>query len=223
MLLGASLALGACGGKDNAAGEANQAANEAGNAAASAGNAVGNAAESAGNAVQNTASGVVDALTFDTNIDANALGAMTPPQMLGVLGASNAAEIATSQAVVDKATNADVKAYARDMIKMHQQMQGQADQLATKLNIQPSAPDPAVEKVANANDMANQLGTMTGAELDRTYIDAQVRMHQRTLNQLQAMQNAQDTQLQTLVKGAIPKVQDHLQRAQRIQQQLGNS
>jgi putative membrane protein len=153
-----------------------------------------------------------------------AVASLSEPDMLGLVGASNAAEIVTSRVAVQKATHADVKAFARRMIDEHQRMQAQADQLTTRLKLTPGAPTPATEKTRMANEMAKQLNAMPkGEAFDRQYVDAQVQVHQQTLAELQAMQNTGNAELRTLIEGAIPKVQAHLNDAQQLQSRLGGA
>jgi putative membrane protein len=209
-LLGAALALGACGSSNtDAAGDTSAAAGTAaGEVAAGTPGAMGGANDSGAMAGAGGAAGD--------------LAAMSEPDIMAVVGASNAAEIATSKVAVEKATNADVKAFARRMVQVHQTMQGQADQLATKLNVTPGTPTRAKEKTDMANQMATQLSsTAKGADFDRQYMDGQVQAHQQTLTELQAMQNTGNAELKTLITGAIPKVQAHLEEAQRLQQRVG--
>jgi putative membrane protein len=227
LALGASLlTLGACGGGANdttttAGGETTPAAGAAApgttdSAAAAAG--VGNtAAAGAASALPNAA-------------DLSGLPTMSPADQMALLGASNAAEILTSEAALDKLQNADAKRFARDMIAEHRTMQKQADQLATRLNVTPGSPQMATDKARMANEMAVQLKNAPASNaangdqyLDRQYIDGQVLAHQQTLNELQAMQTTSNAEIATLVKGAIPKVQAHIERAQKIQSQLGGA
>lgn len=162
--------------------------------------------------------------------DLSGLATMKVEDQMALLGASNAAEILTSEAAMPKLQNAEAKAYARDMITEHRAMQKQADQLATRLNVTPGAPQMATDKARMANEMAQQLKNLNasnaanGAQYaDRQFIDGQVLAHRQTLNELQAMQGTQNADVATLVKEALPKVQAHLERAQRIQQQLGGA
>lgn len=150
------------------------------------------------------------------------LAGMSAADQLAVLGSSNAAEIATSKAAVDKLTNAEAKSYARDMIREHTAAQGQADQKAKAANLKAGSPDVATQKTKMANDMAQQIQSGTkGAALDKQYIDGQVQAHQETLTQLQALENSSDSTVKALATATLPKVQAHLERAQKIQQSLG--
>lgn len=165
-----------------------------------------------------------------TNADLSGLATLPVEEQMSLLGASNAAEILTSEAAQGKLDNAQAKQFARDMITEHRAMQKMADQLATRLNVTPKANDMSTEKGRMANEMATQLkaapasGASNGAQyVDRQYIDGQVLAHQRTLAELQAMQTTSNAEVATLVRGAIPKVQAHIERAQRIQAQLGGA
>jgi putative membrane protein len=226
LALGASLlTLGACGGnKDTTTTTGGETTPAAGAAAPGT---MDSTAPNAGMGNTATANGT-GAMTGSS--DLSGLATMSPPDQMALIGASNAAEILTSEAASAKLTNAQVKSFARDMITEHRAMQKMADQLATKLNVTPGSPQMATDKARMANEMAVQLknapanSAANGAQyLDRQYIDGQVLAHQQTLNELQAMQTTSNAEIATLVKGAIPKVQAHLERAQRIQGELGGA
>lgn len=210
LLLGAMVS--ACGGNKDAANTTASGSEPAAASGTSAG-ATGGAMDSAAPAGAAGASGA-----------AGALASMSAGDQVAVISASNAAEIATSKAAQPKLTNAEAKSYARDMISEHTTMQSMGDQMAKKASITAGSPDLATQKTKMANDMASQLGSAAkGAALDKQYIDGQVQAHQQTLEQLQALQNASDSTVKSLATQALPKVQAHLERAQKIQQSLGGA
>jgi predicted outer membrane protein len=54
-------------------------------------------------------------------------------------------------------------------------------------------------------------------------MDMQVQAHEKTLAELRSYETrAQNAELKTMITGAIPKVEAHLQKAQQIRQQLGS-
>jgi putative membrane protein len=172
-----------------------------------------------GGALADTGAGAMGA--GDTT--GGAMGAMSDANILSMISMSNAAEIGTSKAAQNKLTDANVKAYARDMIREHQTMQGQADKVAKQANItpEPAPQGDAMKKMIDSATTALTSGTR-GAEYDQQYITLQVQAHQSTLDNLQRFQNsAQNAELKTLIQQAIPKVQQHLQRARDIQGKLG--
>jgi putative membrane protein len=155
---------------------------------------------------------------------AGAAGAMSAANIMSVVGVANANEIGSSKIAQNKATNAEVKSFANDMVKEHQAMQQDADKLATQLNVTPQPADRAQEMKRMGDEMGQQLeSTAKGAAFDRAYMQGQVQAHQATLDELTALQSAaSEEQVRTLITNAIPKVRQHLERAQRIQGQLGS-
>ena len=215
-MLGAALTLGACGGGDKT-----EAASTTGDSGMASGEvAAGGTAGSMGAMGDSGAMGAGGAMGGA----AGNLASLSEPDIMAMVGVSNAGEIATSDVATTKATNASVKAYARKMVTEHRAMQKQADQLATRLNVTPSSPDMATQKTQMGNQMTQQLSaTQKGAAFDRQYIDGQVQMHQQTLTELQAMQNTANADVKALIQKAIPSVQAHLDEATRIQSQLGGT
>ena len=152
------------------------------------------------------------------------MGAMGDPAIMGTISTSNAAEIGTSQLARERAASSAVKSFASDMIKDHQQMQKQGDQLAQKNNMtaQPAGQADQMQQMVTAT--TDSLKAMRGAAFDQRYMAFQVQSHQMTLDKLRTFEGqAQNADLKTMITGAIPKVQAHLERAQKIQSSLGGS
>ena len=133
----------------------------------------------------------------------------------------NAGEIAAGEIAQTKATNAEVKAYAKEMVTAHRAL----DRKGAKITGATGATNAAIrDSVVNANEaMASRLqSASSGAEFDRAYIDGQVAGHQSTLNFLQAAQNqVQNADLKQTITSAIPDVQKHLDRAKELQAKIG--
>ena len=149
---------------------------------------------------------------------------MSDANILAAVGAANAAEIGAGELARDQARNAEVKAFARMMVTEHQAMQKQADSITTASNLQPqpAANADSIQRAATAT--TDSLKALRGAEFDRAYMAAQVRDHQNTLTALQQFAGAaQNAQLRTMLQGAMPKVQQHLDRATQLQSKLGGS
>jgi putative membrane protein len=151
--------------------------------------------------------------------------AMSDQNIVAVIGMANASEIAAGKTAQSKATNKDVKSFAGDMVKDHTAMQKSSDSL-TKANASLKAQPPAtVDSMKTADKAASDSlkAAKKGGAFDSLYIGQQVAAHQKVLDALNSFQNqAQDAGLKTLITGAIPKVQAHLQRAQQIQSSLGS-
>ena len=160
----------------------------------------------------------------DTLVGAGAtdLATLGPADIMAILGAANAGEIATSRVAWKKASSAEVRAFARRMIDAHQAMQTDADRLAERLEVVPGDPTPAVDRMRAAHETRRSLDSAAaGPAFDRRYLDAELQAHQQTLAELQAMERTGHAALRTLVRGAIPRIQAHLRETQRLRTRLG--
>ena len=150
-----------------------------------------------------------------------AMAAMDDNAIIGMISGANGAEIAAGQIASEKAQNADVRQYATDMVTEHQRLQGQVDSLVSAMNMsQAPVPDSLARHLEQARTQLT--GQAAGAEFDRMYMQMQVTDHESTLNGLRAAQSAaQNAQLRTVIDGAIPAVEGHLERARTIVSGLG--
>lgn len=156
---------------------------------------------------------------------ANASGATvavtSDAEIMAAIGMTNTNEIGAGKMAAGKTTNADVKSYANDMVKEHTAMQADADKLAKKSNVTPKAPAAADMMKKEAMAMMDSLKMAKGTSFDMEYINGQVGDHQKALANLQSFQGtAQNAELKTMIQQAIPKVQQHLDRARDLQTKL---
>jgi putative membrane protein len=147
--------------------------------------------------------------------------ALGDADIANVIHEVNAGEIAAGKIAQTKAKNADVKAYAREMVQEHTAL----DKKGAKISGQQGATNAAIrDSVVNANQaMSSQLQSAnSGADFDKAYIDGQVQGHQNALSFLQAAQNqTQNADLKKMIDAAIPDVQKHLDRARSLQSKVG--
>lgn len=143
---------------------------------------------------------------------------MTDAEIFAMLKSANQGEIDAGKTAESKATNAAVKAFAKDMVADHTMLLNQGDALAKKLNVtpQPAANDSidaTNKQVATALEQAPK-----GAAFDSTYVNNQVLGHQNTLDLVKrAEDQAQNSELKALLKNAEPVIQRHLDRIKDIQ------
>jgi putative membrane protein len=101
-------------------------------------------------------------------------------------------------------------------------MQGDADKLAKSAKITPTAPSSATQLKQESKAAMDSLKAAKGATFDQQYIAGQVADHQKALDNLKSYQGtAQNADLKNLIQNAIPKVQQHLDRARDLQGKLG--
>ena len=194
----AALSLAACS-KNNAA------SSTASNAADSAGAAVNKAEDATGAAVGATS--------------ANTTGAMSTDAFVSNLTQSGMYEIKAAQIAQKRSKNADVKAFAALMVKDHTAMD---KDMAPK--IQAAGQKPATALDNHRSGFIDHLNSASDADFDKTYIDQQVAGHQEALDLLKGYADkGSDEVLKTAAGEAVPKVQEHLDKAKAIQAQLSSS
>jgi putative membrane protein len=183
------------------------------------------------NADRNVARDQSAAASGDTAADTGAPGAgapaatpqggLTDPNIVALLDAANKADSSGGAVAAKKATNAEVKAFARLMMSEHHALRLQGQQLAKQLGVEPKPPekDPLAPYVAS--EMKALQSTPKGAEFDRTYIDNEVTIHQAVLDLAnQARVTTQTAQLRDLIEKAIPVIRKHLDQATALQKKL---
>lgn len=184
------------------------------------------------NATTDTAGGTVATTPAVTggagssSMEANADSSATPrtdSDIMTMISHSNSAEVSSSELALRNASNAQVKAFAKQMIADHTKMQKEGQALGKQLGQKGTGTEASGDKQDMAMDKLDDLKDKKGADFDKAYMDFQVQAHQQTLSELQQYQGtAQNTQLKGMIQKAIPAVQQHLQKAQQIRQQLGS-
>lgn len=149
---------------------------------------------------------------------------MTDANIVAALSVANAGEVAAGELASNQARDAEVKAFGRMMVTEHRAMIQETDRIATAGSIVAEQGTKTDSIQAAATATSDTLKALRGADFDRAYIAGQVRDHQNTLNALQQFAGAaQNAALKTMLQGAIPKVQQHLDRATQLQAKLGGS
>jgi len=146
---------------------------------------------------------------------------LTDANIAAILDGANAADSAAGKIASTKGTRADVKDFARMMMRDHHSLRKQGQDLAKKLNLTPAMPAGDTSQAA-AQHWQDSLNAMPkGAAWDKAYIDHEVAYHQAVLQTAQTAQGAaQNAELKDLITKAAPNLQAHLTKAQDIQGKL---
>jgi putative membrane protein len=151
--------------------------------------------------------------------NANANKGWTDGQIIAFVGAANRGEIAEGKIATTKATNAKVKAFARQMVTDHTAMLNEGNSFAKKNNITPdSTKNDVIDLQKSAMDEVKDLQTKAkGADWDKDFVDKEIDGHKKVLDQLQNFQNSTtNAQLKDMLTKATAKVQEHLRKAQAL-------
>jgi len=162
---------------------------------------------------------VVDSVKRADSLKATARSGWTEPSILGYVAAANNGEIELSQLGAKKATNAKVKAYARELVAEHRTLLAEGKSMATKLSATAdTAADNVRDLMNHARDEVKDLTEKAaGADWDKDFINKMIDDHQKVLDKLQdAAKNTTNTDLRAGLEKATGKVQQHLTKAQDI-------
>ena len=158
------------------------------------------------------------ARTDSANATANK-NSWTDGQILAFASAANKGEIAEGKLAETKATNAKVKAFARQMVTDHTAMLNEGNSFAKKNNITPdSTRDDVKDLQKGAQDEMEDLQKKAkGNDWDKDFVDKEIDGHKKVLDKLQQAQNStQNAQLKEMLTKATQKVQQHLDKAQAL-------
>jgi putative membrane protein len=151
-------------------------------------------------------------------------GGLTDANIVALLDEANMADSASGAYAVGKATNPQVKAFAKLMMGEHHALRAQGQQLAQRLNLTPELPASDPLKPAAQSEMAALKAAPKGAQFDRTYIEQEIGVHKAVLDVAgKGHDAAQNADLKKLIEKAKPVIQKHLDRAEAIQKSLGRS
>lgn len=149
-------------------------------------------------------------------------GALSDANIVALLDEANMADSATGAYVVTRATNPEVKAFAKLMMGEHHALRAQGQQLAKRLGVTPQMPAEDPFKSAVQAEMTALKSADKGAAFDRTYIDQEIGIHKAVLDVAgKAHDAAQNEELKKLIEQAGPVIQKHLDHAEQIQKKLG--
>jgi predicted outer membrane protein len=126
---------------------------------------------------------------------------------------SNMAEVETGKLALSKSQNAEVKAYAQQMIDDHTKAQTEVQALAQQKGV--TLP---TELDAKHKAMAAKLEKLSGEEFDRQYMKmAGVTDHKQTYGKLQkGAKGAKDADVKAMATKMMPTVEQHLKAAQQM-------
>ena len=145
------------------------------------------------------------------------LTTMSDANLVSILSSASAAEVEYSQVGVERATNAQVKEFARMMVRDHGQMRDSIDALAQRLGVTPAAPERATEMGTEARQDLEDLRGKSGADFDKEFMEEQVDMHEDMLNLLEDLDDDSNTpDILRAIEGAKATVRAHLDRAKQL-------
>jgi len=143
-------------------------------------------------------------------------------QIASIVVTANQVDIDAGKLAASKASNADVKAFGRQMVTDHTGVNKQATDLAKKLKVTPED-NPTSQSLKNGGeDNLKNLRSLKGAAFDKAYIDHEIAYHQAVLDAVDKtlIPNAKNEELKALLVKVRPAFVAHLEHAKQIQASL---
>lgn len=145
-------------------------------------------------------------------------------QIAQIVVTANQVDIDAGKLAESKATNADVKAFARQMVTDHSGVNKQATALVKKLHVKPQPSDTSKSLAQGGKDnIAKLKGMKKGPEFDKAYIDHEVDYHQAVLDAMDKtlVPSARNAELKDLLVKVRPAFVAHLDHGKMIQSKIG--
>jgi putative membrane protein len=143
-------------------------------------------------------------------------------QIASIVVTANQVDIDAGKLAESKGSNAEVKAFGKQMVTDHSGVNKQAVALVTKLKVTPE--DNATSKSLKDGGAENvkKLEKLKGAEFDRAYVDNEVTYHQAVLDAVDKtlIPSAQNAELKSLLVAVRPAFVAHLEHAKMLQGKL---
>lgn len=140
---------------------------------------------------------------------------MTPADKEFVMKAAQGgmAEVMMGQTAQQRASNADVKAFANRMVSDHGKSNDELKSFATNKGLAL----PTELDSAHKGGVDHMAGMSAGAAFDKMYMQHMVDDHEKTVKDFQnAASTAQDADLKAWVTKTLPTLQDHLRQAKEV-------
>ena len=149
----------------------------------------------------------------------------TDPQIAAIVVTANQVDIDAGKLAKATSQNADVKAFAEQMIADHTGVNKSATDLVTKLKVTPEDNETSKSLKKGGDDNLKNLESLKGAEFDRAYIDHEVTYHQNVIDALDntLIPSAKNGELKALLVSVRPAFVAHLAHAKEVQAKLGHT
>ena len=144
-------------------------------------------------------------------------------QIASIVVTANQVDIDAGKLVESKGSNADIKAFGKQMVTDHTGVNKQAVALVTRLKVMPED-NPTSQSLKKGGEVNVQsLKTLSGAAFDRAYIEHEVAYHQQVIDALDKtlIPSAQNAELKSLLVSVRPAFVAHLEHAKMVQATVG--
>ena len=149
---------------------------------------------------------------------ASAADKPTDPQIAHIAYTAGVLDIAAAKQALAKSKNAQVRAFAQEMVRDHQAVNDKALALVKKLGVTPQDNPTSESLEAAAKQKLADYGRLSGHAFDVAYAKNEVAYHQTVNGALQStlIPNAQNAELKSLLQTGLKLFQMHEQHAEQL-------
>jgi len=125
-------------------------------------------------------------------------------------------EVKLSERATERATNADVRKYAQQMVSDHKKTNDRLLSIANrmKLSVVQGFDKDSKETLA-------RIGRLEGASFDREYMQQQVKSHERAINLFERRAKAATNEsVKTFINDTLPHLREHLKEARALAEKV---
>jgi len=147
---------------------------------------------------------------------------VTDAQIASIVVTANQVDIDAGTLAESKASHADVKQFAQQMVTDHTGVNKQATELVTKLHVTPQDNPTSQSLKMGGEKNVTHLKTLSGTAFDKAYIDQEVAYHEAVLKAVDTtlIPSAQNAELKALLVKVRPAFVAHLEHAKQVQAAL---
>jgi putative membrane protein len=157
-----------------------------------------------------------------SSTSAPAAATLSDAEIVAITSAANNGEIELAKFVLKGTQNAQVKSFAQMMVKEHGEAEAKGKKLAQAASITPKENDISSKLKADTESTLGTLKSQKGAELDRAYIESQVKAHKEVLSTIddKLLPSVKNADLKTHLNEVRGHVASHLAKAEEISSNL---
>jgi len=146
----------------------------------------------------------------------------TDPQIAHIAYTAGVLDIEAAKQAIKKSKNKEVVAFAKDMLRDHEEVNKQALALVKKLHVTPEDNPTSKSLATAASDTRNKLAKLKGAAFDKAYIDNEVAYHKQVNSALETLliPSASNAELKSLLETGLKIFQGHEQHAEHVASEL---
>jgi putative membrane protein len=147
----------------------------------------------------------------------------TDAELLGLLNATNDAEVEIGTLAASKATDPQVKAFGQRIAGEHKALKSEVDALGQSMSVTPTIPgndEGIVESRRKA--FADLTAKPAGKEFDEAFLEHEISLHRKILDEVNdALDRSPNAQVRALLEKARTGLQAHLTAAQEMERRFG--